>query len=93
MRNATGNPNLKIPDNPVLIDFPRSDGDPRTWPSNTQYVEDNEGNINWMKEIGLEHPIAIKWRLVVGKALAVDIGRERMPPGSRSLCLASPMSS
>ncbi|RXW23895.1 hypothetical protein EST38_g1976 [Candolleomyces aberdarensis] len=76
MRNATGNPNLRIPANPVYIDFPRTDGDPRTWPTNIQYAEDNEGQINWMKELELDHPIAIKWRLVVGKALAMDMGRE-----------------
>ena len=83
MRNATGNPNLKIPANPVYIDFPRTDGDPRTWPTNTQYVEDNEGQINWMKELEWDHPIALKWRMIVGKALAVDMGRERTLPGSR----------
>jgi hypothetical protein len=77
MRNATGNPNLKIPANPVYIDFPWSDGDSRTWPSNIQYVVDNEGQVNYMKELEIDHPIALKWRLIVGKALALDMGRER----------------
>jgi len=67
-----------IPQNPTFIDFPRSDGDPSNWPSNTTYRVDNEGHVNFMREVALDEPLSIKWRIDVGAALAVKMNMDRV---------------
>ncbi|KAJ3543210.1 hypothetical protein NMY22_g3221 [Coprinellus aureogranulatus] len=62
----------KVPDDPIWIDITRSDGEQRTWPSNTTYIEDANGEINWMKHVPIDQDVALRWRLAVGNAIALD---------------------
>ncbi|TFK29704.1 hypothetical protein FA15DRAFT_752501 [Coprinopsis marcescibilis] len=68
--------NVKVPENPIFVDFERSDGDPATWPKNVIRTVDNEGQVNWMQHLPLDDPTALKWRLQVGKHIAADSGVE-----------------
>ena len=65
--------NLKeasLPQNPKWISIEASDGNPQRWPKNTDSTPDNMGNVNFMKPIEVDHGLAIKWRNIVGQALA-----------------------
>ncbi|KAJ7696594.1 hypothetical protein B0H17DRAFT_1198102 [Mycena rosella] len=59
-----------LPNNPTFIDFPRSDGDSALWPQNTTREVDDEGCVNYMQHVGLDEPLAVKWRLGVGDAIS-----------------------
>ncbi|KAF6761617.1 hypothetical protein DFP72DRAFT_879139 [Ephemerocybe angulata] len=72
-KRGLGTPNCKVPVDAEYIDFPRSDGDQRTWPRNTT-DEVRDGEVNYMQALPIDHPVAIKWRLAVGNVCAVDIG-------------------
>ena len=62
-----------LPTNPSYLDFPRSDGDPSIWPTNTTSRVDDEGHVNFMREVALDEPLTIKWRVEVGAALATRL--------------------
>ncbi|KAJ7623176.1 hypothetical protein FB45DRAFT_924794 [Roridomyces roridus] len=62
-----------LPDNPVYLDFPRSDGDAALWPINTTRIVDEEGCVNFMHPVALDEPLAIKWRVGVGDALSSQL--------------------
>jgi hypothetical protein len=66
-----------LPADPTFIDFPRSDGDPSQWPSNTAPRVDTEGHVNYMREVALDEPLAIKWRTDVGAALGSRLNMAR----------------
>ncbi|KAH7915297.1 hypothetical protein BJ138DRAFT_1170046 [Hygrophoropsis aurantiaca] len=63
-----------LPANPSFIDFPRSDGDPSQWPTNTAKVVDGEGHVNFMRPVPLDESLSIKWRREVGNSLAQRMG-------------------
>ncbi|OJA08512.1 hypothetical protein AZE42_09195 [Rhizopogon vesiculosus] len=67
-----------LPPNPIFLDFPRSDGSTSKWPLNTTCHVDSEGHVNFMREVPLDEPLAIKWRIEVGAVLAT---RLNMAPG------------
>lgn len=69
-----------IPQNPHFLQFERSDGDPRTWPTNTAQVIDREGHVNFMRPLGLDHPATIRWRIGVAQGLATAL---KLPGESR----------
>ncbi|KAG0709404.1 hypothetical protein DFH29DRAFT_229175 [Suillus ampliporus] len=62
-----------IPANPNFLDFPRSDGDPGKWPTNTTPTVDSEGHVNYMRVVALDESLSIKWRVEVGAALATKL--------------------
>lgn len=66
-----------LPPNPTFLDFPRSDGNTSNWPLNTTYQVDNEGHVNYMREVALDEPLSIKWRVDVGAALASRLNMDR----------------
>lgn len=66
-----------IPPNPTFIDFPRSDGDPSNWPTNTTPHIDSEGHVNFMRQASLDESLSIKWRVEVGAALASKLNMPR----------------
>lgn len=68
-----------LPTNPTWLEFERSDGDPANWPTNTTREVDHEGHVNYMRVNTLDEPLAIKWRVEVGKALAEHMGLQREP--------------
>ncbi|KAF7308486.1 Actin-related protein 8 [Mycena chlorophos] len=61
-----------LPDNPIFIDFPRSDGDARTWPTKTTEVVDADGEVNFMRPVPLDESLAVKWRMGVADAMALQ---------------------
>ncbi|KAG1746514.1 uncharacterized protein EDB91DRAFT_1117321 [Suillus paluster] len=62
-----------IPPNPTFLDFPRSDGDPSNWPTNTTFAVDSEGHVNYMRVAALDESLSIKWRVEVGASLATKL--------------------
>jgi len=73
-KRIAANASVSLPDNPVWIEFPRSDGNSSSWPKNTSLVYAPDGSVNWMKEVGIDEGIALKWRKAVGHAIALDAG-------------------
>ncbi|KAI5123523.1 hypothetical protein M0805_006683 [Coniferiporia weirii] len=59
-----------LPENPKWLTIDATDGDARRWPSNTAPNPDAEGHVNFMAPLSVDHGQSIKWRLVIGKALA-----------------------
>jgi hypothetical protein len=62
-----------LPDDPSYLDFPRTDGDPELWPTNTERKVDSEGCVNFMQEVALDEPLSVKWRVGVGDAVSVAL--------------------
>lgn len=58
-----------LPPNPTFREIAHSDGDQSTWPSNTTR-DVQGGQVNYMHYIGLDESLAIKWRVMIGDALA-----------------------
>ncbi|KAG2011803.1 hypothetical protein CC2G_011877 [Coprinopsis cinerea AmutBmut pab1-1] len=65
---------VAIPDNPVWITFERSDCAVPNPPPNTVRIVDEDGCINWMKQLDLNDNHSIKWRVQVGHQIALDKG-------------------
>ena len=63
-----------IPDNPTWIEFPRSDGSASYLPKNTTKVVDSEGQVNFMRPVGMEESLSNLWRVAVGSAMATRLG-------------------
>jgi len=59
-----------LPANPEYIDFRHSDGNVSTWPTNTTRVVDSEGHVNYYEYVPIDHHQGIRWRTVVGDAVA-----------------------
>ncbi|TFK63002.1 hypothetical protein BDN72DRAFT_827027 [Pluteus cervinus] len=68
-----------LPANPTYVEFPRTDGNQALWPTHTTKIVDSDGQVNFMLHLGLDSPISIKWRVQVGKAVALDMN---MPEGT-----------
>ena len=64
---------LEEPANPTYIDFPRSDGNPTTWPTNTTRIVDSEDQINFFDYVPLTHSQSVRWRMVVASAIAIEL--------------------
>ena len=62
-----------IPSNAHFLDFERSDGDSSRWPSDITQIIDGEGQVNFMKPVGLDETPAVKWRLGVAQGLAIAL--------------------
>lgn len=80
----------KLPDNPTWIEFPRSDGNSRSWPTNTKKVVTG-GEVNYMRPASLEDSVSIHWRVSVGdsvaKALNMKMGGEDSSSMSYIMCI------
>ena len=63
-----------IPDNPHWIEFPRSDGSTSHLPKNTTKIVDSEGQVNYMRPVGMEESLSNLWRVAVGSAMATRLG-------------------
>lgn len=61
------------PANPTYIDFPRGDGSPSTWPTNTTRIVDSEGQVNFFDYVPLSHSHSVRWRTVAASAIAIDL--------------------
>lgn len=64
-----------VPENATFLEFERSDGDRRTWPTNTTPIVDSEGHVNFMQPVDLDSSSAIRWRIGAGQGAAVALER------------------
>ena len=69
-----------LPLNPEFLDFERTDGDAKQWPSNTKEVIDADGNVNYMKPIGPDDSPSIHWRSQIAMKIAERLGKPRTWP-------------
>ena len=65
--------NHTLPPNPEWVDFPRTDGDRNTWPTNTTPVV-TAGEVNYFRPVGLDESLSINWRKSVGIKVAAALG-------------------
>jgi hypothetical protein len=70
-----------LPANPSWIEFERTDGDQSLWPTNTTKNVDREGHVNYMRVSAIDESLSIKWRVEVGKALAIIMELPGKPRG------------
>jgi hypothetical protein len=61
--------------NPEFLDFERTDGDAKQWPTNTKEVVDADGNVNYMKPIGTDDGQSINWRSQIALKIAERLGK------------------
>lgn len=71
-----------LPQNPIWIEFERTDGDQTQWPPNTTRIVDREGHVNYMRVASIDEPLSLKWRVEVGKALASLLNKPGRLQGS-----------
>ncbi|KAI0289449.1 hypothetical protein BC826DRAFT_914503 [Russula brevipes] len=64
-----------LPPDPEFLDFERTDGDAKQWPTNTNEVVDNGGEVNYMKPLGSDDSSDIHWRCHVAMKVAERLGR------------------
>jgi hypothetical protein len=64
-----------LPPNPEFLDFERTDGDAKQWPTNTREVVDADGNVNYMKPLGPDEGSSINWRYQIAMKVAEKLGR------------------
>ena len=75
--------NHVLPENPKWIIFPRSDGDAKLLPKNTERIVDSQGEVNYMRPVSLDESSSIMWRVSVGSQVAIKLG---YPGASILLC-------
>ncbi|KAI0075301.1 hypothetical protein K474DRAFT_1664349 [Panus rudis PR-1116 ss-1] len=63
-----------LPPNPHWLEFPRSDGSKKQWPTNTQKIVDPQGHVNFMRPVGIDESLCIHWRRQAGIAVAKAMG-------------------
>lgn len=66
-----------LPPNPEFLDFDRTDGDAKQWPTNTKEVVDADGNVNYMKPLGPDDSSDIHWRCQIAMKVAERQGKPR----------------
>lgn len=64
-----------LPPNPEFLDFERTDGDAKKWPTNTNPVVDTDGNVNYMKPLGPDDSSDIYWRCQIASKVAERLGK------------------
>ena len=67
-----------LPANPVYLDFGKTDGDAKQLPTNTREVVDTDGQVNYMKPLGLEDSSNIHWRYQIAMKIAERMGKPCM---------------
>ncbi|KAF8634585.1 hypothetical protein AX17_004174 [Amanita inopinata Kibby_2008] len=71
-RRIAGRP-VDIPQNAVILEFQKTDGDSSLWPTNTTCIVDH-GEVNYMRHLDLDTSTSVKWRLSIARAIAMDKG-------------------
>jgi hypothetical protein len=66
-----------LPPNPEFLEFERTDGDAKQWPTNTNEVVDGDGHVNYMKPFGPDDSSNVHWRCQVAMKVAERLGRPR----------------
>ena len=71
------NNNHSLPPNAVYVEFPRTDGDSKTWPTTAEREIDGDGNVNYFRPVSIDESLAINWRKAVGPKIAEVMGLPR----------------
>jgi hypothetical protein len=71
-----------LPPNPEFLDFERTDGDAKQWPTNTNEVVDGGGDVNYMKPLGSDKRL--------GRPLAVSGSDESCREARETMYVAHP---
>jgi hypothetical protein len=58
----------------VYLEFGKTDGDAKQLPTNTREVVDADGQVNYMKPLGLDDSSNVHWRCQVAMKIAERIG-------------------
>jgi hypothetical protein len=77
MTSRTVSARHSLPPNPEFLEFERTDGDAKQWPTNTREVVDGSGQVNYMKPLGPDDGPDIHWRCQVALKAAERLGRPR----------------
>lgn len=64
---------MGLPENIQYLEFTRSDGDSRTWPSNVVRTIDGDGHVNFMQYVDLDAAAALRWRIAAGSGAAIAL--------------------
>lgn len=67
-----------LPSNPEYLDFGKTDGDAKQLPTNTREVVDTDGQVNYMKPLGMDDSSNIHWRCQIAMKVAERLGRPGM---------------
>jgi hypothetical protein len=59
-----------LPAHPHYLEFERSDGDARFWPTNTTKVVAADGTVNFMRPVPLDEAASVGWRCGIGAGVA-----------------------
>ncbi|KAI0310399.1 hypothetical protein OF83DRAFT_1031400, partial [Amylostereum chailletii] len=65
-----------MPPAAVFLDFPRSDGDRKSWPPNTTQIVDRDGTVNFYKPIPEDVGASLKWKHQIAMKVAEKMGLE-----------------
>lgn len=66
-----------LPSSPEFLEFERTDGDAKQWPTNTKEVVDSDGQVNYMKPLGPNDSSDIHWRCQIAMKAAERMGKPR----------------
>ena len=72
----------QIPSNAELLEFPRTDGRKKEWPSNTEKVVDSAGAVNYMSAQTIDNAPSPIWRKNAGQKVAAAL---KLPGGEHSV--------
>lgn len=64
-----------LPPNPEFLEFERTDGDAKQWPTNNKEVVNGDGQVNYMKPLGPNDSSDIHWRCQVAMKAAERLGK------------------
>ena len=72
----------QIPSNAELLEFPRTDGRKKEWPSNTEKVVDSAGAVNYMSAQTIDNAPSPIWRKNAGQKVAAAL---KLPGGEHNV--------
>ena len=67
-----------LPPDCIVLEFPRSDGDPdgSTWPQNRTENVDKDGHVNWYKQIPDNEGASLRWKHQAAMKVAEKMNKE-----------------
>lgn len=71
-----------IPSDAELLEFPRTDGRKKEWPSNTEKVVDSAGAVNYMSAQTIDNAPSPIWRKNAGQKVAAAL---KLPGGEHNV--------
>ncbi|KIP03007.1 hypothetical protein PHLGIDRAFT_78231 [Phlebiopsis gigantea 11061_1 CR5-6] len=63
-----------LPPDPSWVSIPRTDGDRKNWPANTEKVVSADGHVNFMRPVPIDEGVCITWRCQLGTRVAAALG-------------------